>query len=118
MGILGVMAARGVVTAMSRTAPALAALVVAVSVTVGLGIMITSFRGTVVRWLDGTLQADIYVSVPGLVSSRAQGTIDPILVERLTGTGALEGYSTYREALLESEGWSIQSGRTGPVSPG
>ncbi len=85
VGILGVMAARGVVTAMSRTAPALAALVVAVSVTVGLGIMITSFRATVVRWLDGTLQADIYVSVPGLVSSRPQGTLDPGLVERLIG---------------------------------
>jgi putative ABC transport system permease protein len=100
VGILGVMATRGVVTAMSRTAPAMAALVVAVSVTVGLGTMITSFRGTVVQWLDGTLQADIYVSVPGLVSSRPQGTLDPALVRRLTSSRNLAGYSTYREAVL------------------
>ncbi len=99
-GILGAMAARGVVTAMSRTAPAMAALVVAVSVTVGLGIMIASFRQTVSRWLEGTLQADVYVSVPGLLSSRAQGTLDPGLVERLTGAPGVEGFSTYREATL------------------
>ena len=102
-GILGVMATRGVVTAMSRTAPAMAALVVAVSVTVGLGTMITSFRGTVGQWLDSTLQADIYVSVPGLVSSRPQGTLAPDLVQRLTSSGDLSGYSTYREAVLETE---------------
>jgi putative ABC transport system permease protein len=98
MGILGSMAARGVVAAMSRTAPAMAALVVAVSVTVGLGTMITSFRSTVSSWLDGTLQADIYVSLPGLVSSRAQGTLDPLLVDRLTSGPGVDGFSTYREA--------------------
>jgi putative ABC transport system permease protein len=102
-GILGVMAARGVVTAMSRTAPALASLVVAVSVTVGLGTMITSFRGTLVQWLDGTLQADIYISLPGLVSSRPEGTLDPRVVSRLTRVEGLEGYSTYREAVVETE---------------
>jgi putative ABC transport system permease protein len=76
----------------------MAALVVAVSVTVGLGIMITSFRSTVTRWLDGTLQSDIYVSIPGLVSSRAQGTLDPSLVQRLTTGPGVDGFSTYRES--------------------
>ena len=104
-GVLGAMAARGVVTAMSRTAPALAALVVAVSVTVGLGTMITSFRATVIQWLDGTLQADIYVSVPGLVSSRPQGTLDADVVRRLTQAPGLDGFSTYRGAEIDtSEG--------------
>jgi putative ABC transport system permease protein len=98
VGVLGAMAARGVVAAMSRTAPAMAALVVAVSVTVGLGTMISSFRETVSRWLEGTLQADIYVSLPGLLSSRAQGTLDPDLVSRLTRGPGVAGFSTYREA--------------------
>ena len=96
VGILGSMAARGVVTAMSRTAPAMAALVVAVSVTVGLGTMISSFRETVSRWLDGTLQADIYVSVPGLISSRPEGTLDPTVARRLMEGPGVEGVSTYR----------------------
>jgi len=108
LGILGAMAARGVVAATSRTAPAMAALVVAVSVTVGLGTMISSFRGTVSSWLDGTLQADIYVSLPGLVSSRAQGTLEPELVRRLTANPDLAGFSTYREATGVVEGSQIR----------
>jgi len=102
VGILGAMAARGVVSAMSRTAPAMAALVVAVSVTVGLGTMITSFRGTVSDWLDGTLRADIYVSVPGVVRSRAQGTLDSRIVDRFTAAPGVVGFNTYREATLET----------------
>jgi putative ABC transport system permease protein len=95
-GMLGAMAGRGVVTALSRTAPAVAALVVAVSVTVGLGVMIESFRGTLVRWLDGTLQADVYVSLPGPQSSRANGTLPPALLDAFVAHPAVVGHSTYR----------------------
>ncbi|MGD8360473.1 MAG: FtsX-like permease family protein [Gemmatimonadota bacterium] len=102
VGILGAMAARGVVAAMSRTAPAMAALVVAVSVSVGLGTMISSFRETVSDWLDSTLQADIYVSVPGLVSSRAQGTLDPAVVGRLSRAPGIVGFSSYRDVVVET----------------
>jgi putative ABC transport system permease protein len=96
VGILGTLAARGVVAALSRTAPAVAALVVAVSVTVGLGTMIASFRGTVVRWLDHTLQADVYISPLTPMASRAEGTLPPELVERLRSAPFIEGVSTYR----------------------
>lgn len=107
VGILGTMAARGVVSALSRTAPAVAALVIAVSVTVGLGIMIQSFRSTVVSWLDYTLQADIYISPPSTVSSRAEGTLDPALVERLVAASGVDGVSTYRGAEIVTE-WGVQ----------
>jgi putative ABC transport system permease protein len=70
--------------------------------------MITSFRSTVTRWLDGTLQADIYVSVPGLVSSRAQGTLDPRLVERLSTGPGVDGFSTYREAPGHPAGGAVR----------
>lgn len=101
-GILGAMAARGVVTTLSRTAPAIAALMVAVSVTVGLGVMITSFRSTVARWLDRTLQADVYVSAPSPVASRAEGTLDPAVVDVVTAHPAVVGANIYRNRLLDS----------------
>jgi putative ABC transport system permease protein len=104
LGILGTMAARGVVTALSRTAPAIAALVVAVSVTVGLGIMIQSFRGTLSRWLDGTLQADVYVSLPSPMASRADGTLGRDVVDALAGHPAVVGSSTYRGVEVPVEG--------------
>jgi len=95
-GTLGVMAARGITNSSSRTAPAIAALVVAVSVTVGLGVMIQSFRGTLVQWLDGTLQADIYVSLPGSGASRAVGTMWPGLIEDFVRHPEVVGHTTYR----------------------
>ncbi|HKJ01526.1 MAG TPA: ABC transporter permease, partial [Longimicrobiales bacterium] len=101
-GILGSMASRGVVTAMSRTAPAVAALVVAVSVTVGLGVMIQSFRSTLTRWLGGTLQADVYVSLPSVQASRADGTLDPAAVAALTADPAVVGWSAYRGVELDT----------------
>jgi putative ABC transport system permease protein len=95
-GTLGVMAVRGVGTSLSRTAPAVAALVVAVSVTVGLGVMIQSFRGTLTRWLDGTLRADVYVSLPGPTASRASGTLWPGVIEAFVEHPQVSGHSTYR----------------------
>jgi len=99
-GILGTMASRGVVTALSRTAPAVASLVVAVSVTVGLGVMIGSFRGTLTRWLGGTLVADVYVSLPSTQASHAEGTLEPAAADALRSHGAVEGWSTYRGVEL------------------
>ncbi len=103
-GTLGLIAARGVGSSLSRTAPAVAALVVAVSVTVGLGVMIQSFRGTLVQWLDGTLRADVYVSLPGPGASRATGTIWPDLVDDFVAHPQVSGYSTYRGIDLVREG--------------
>jgi putative ABC transport system permease protein len=115
-GLLGAMAARGVVTALSRTAPAVAALVVAVSVTVGLGVMIESFRGTLVRWLDGTLQADVYVSLPGPQSSRAAGTLWPDLIDAFVGHPDVVGHSTYRGVDAVGRGRPVPAGGARPGS--
>jgi putative ABC transport system permease protein len=95
-GALGLVAARGLVRALSRTAPAIAALAVAVSVTVGLGVMIQSFRGSLARWLDATLRADIYVSLPGPTASRASGTLPPELIASFVSHARVAGHSTYR----------------------
>ena len=103
-GTLGVMAGRGVGKSLSRTAPAIAALVVAVAVTVGLGVMIQSFRGTLVQWLDGTLRADVYVSLPGPTASRASGTIWPDVLASFVAHPSVSGASTYRGFDLIREG--------------
>jgi putative ABC transport system permease protein len=100
---IGLMACRGVGDSLSRTAPAIAALVVAVSVTVGLGVMIDSFRGTLVQWLDGTLQADVYVSLPGVGASRASGTLWPEVIDEYSKHPAVVGVSTYRGIDVVSE---------------
>ncbi|MEM7416912.1 MAG: FtsX-like permease family protein [Gemmatimonadota bacterium] len=104
LGVPGAMAARGVASSLSRTAPAIAALVVAVSVTVGLGVMIDSFRGSLSQWLDGTLQADIYVSLPGVTASRAAGTLWPSIVDDFVSHPDVSGHSTYRGSQVVRDG--------------
>ena len=83
VGAIGRLAPRDIVRSLSRTSVAIAALMTAVSVIVGVSIMVGSFRGTVVQWLDQTLQADIYVSPPGVTANRVSGALDSETVAAL-----------------------------------
>ena len=47
---------------MYRTAPTIAALAAAVSMMVGISVMIHSFRGSVVAWVGRTLAADLFIA--------------------------------------------------------
>lgn len=102
MGILGRMAARGVVVSLSRTGVATAALVVAVSATIGVGIMFTSFRLTVERWLESWLRADIYVTNVGTRIGHSKPIFDPALVARLTTAPGAASISMTRRVTIES----------------
>lgn len=100
-GLPGRMAARGVVAALSRTSVAIAALMVAVSVTIGVGIMVGSFRQTVIRWLDQSLSADIYVSPPGTMANRIDTTLDRALIDALTDTPGIAGRTLIRGVQVD-----------------
>ena len=103
-GLLGRMAARGVTSNLSRTAVALAALMVAVATTVGVGLMVTSFRGTVADWLESSLEADIYVSPPSLVTRRGGATFAPGLAEQVRATPGVASSSTLRTVQVRVDG--------------
>lgn len=64
-GLSGAMAVRGVEASLSRTGVATAALAVAVATVIGVGLMIGSFRTSLIAWLDTTLTADIYLAPAG-----------------------------------------------------
>lgn len=61
-GVVPRLALRGIEAGISRTGLAVAALTVAVSVTVGVGVMVASFRGSVAQWLSYSLAGDVYVA--------------------------------------------------------
>lgn len=96
-GVIGRMAPRTVVRSLSRTSVAVAALMVAVSVIIGVGVMIASFRTSVVRWLDDVLQADIFVSPPSLQSSQVLTTLDPAIVAQLRAFPGVVDSATTRQ---------------------
>ena len=98
LGLLGRMAARTVTQALSRTAVAIAALMVAVSVVIGVTVMIASFRTTVENWLDQTLTADIYITSPKVSANRAT-TMDPALIERVRGLPGIAATEMIRNTV-------------------
>ena len=89
-GVVGRMAPRYVVRSLSRTSVAIAALMIAVSVIIGVGIMIGSFRTTVELWLNDVLQADIFVSPPSLNANQVRTALPPDIVAEL---GEFDGVS-------------------------
>jgi putative ABC transport system permease protein len=101
-GLLGRLATRGIVAALSRTSVAMAALMIAVAAAIGVGVMIASFREAVTTWLEGTLRADIYVSAPSLVGSRPEATLDPALAAHLALTPGVARASTSRGVIVQS----------------
>jgi putative ABC transport system permease protein len=112
-GALGRMAPRDVVTALSRTSIAVAALMVAVSVTIGVSIMINSFRHTVIIWLEQTLQGDIYISAPSLTQSQTPSTaIDPAVIEVLAEWPGISRIDTLRATSVGSPYGLIQLAAT------
>ncbi|MEM8546110.1 MAG: ABC transporter permease, partial [Cyanobacteria bacterium P01_H01_bin.119] len=97
LGILGKMAPRDISRSLSRTSIAIASLMVAVSVIVGVSVMVGSFRTTVVQWLDQTLQADIYVTPPSTTANRVLGSIDPNVVAEAYTWPEIDHIVTYND---------------------
>lgn len=104
-GVLGRMAPRAVIRSLSRTSVAVAALTVAVSVIVGVSVMIGSFRNTVADWLDTTLGADIYVSPPLLTANRNTVDVDPAILDVLNAVDGVARIEFVRDAQVIAPGY-------------
>ena len=104
-GVVGRMASNAVGAGLSRTGIAISALMVAVASTIGVGVMISSFRTTVSDWLTYSLQADVYIRPPNLVTRRGDALIAPVLVERIKETpGVREVYTVAHGPLRANVG--------------
>ncbi len=89
------LAARTIRASLSRTSIAVAALAVALSMTIGVDTMIHSFRKSVDAWLEGSLQGDLYISP---ATTKWAHPLPDELVEILRQDpriDAVERYSTY-----------------------
>ena len=96
-GTPGRMAVDGIRAALSRTGVAIVALAVAVSATIGVSVMVDSFRLAVSDWLGNTLRSDLYVGVES-------GALDSGLLTDIVAVDGIAEYSTSRRAWVETEG--------------
>ena len=101
-GLIGRMAPRNLVNSLSRTAVAVAALMVAVAVIIGVALMIDSFRFTVVTWLQQSLQGDVYITVPSYNATRSSVVIDPDVVEEVLELPGVRRVDMMRETSVDS----------------
>ena len=101
-GTQGKMAARSIPASISRTGVAAAALVVAVSTTVGIGIMVDSFRRTVSDWLEQSLRSDIYVSSAEDRRGPERTPLPPDLIEGVSSAPGVHQVALVSRMTLES----------------
>lgn len=102
IGPIGRIAPREVSNSASRTSVAMAALMVAVAITIGVSLMVSSFRQSVVVWLDQILSNDIYVSVAGASLPEPMVAIDEEILERAELWPGVEKVHLLRNVQVDS----------------
>lgn len=108
LGLLARLAIRGVNASLSRTGVATAALVVAVAMTLGVALMVGSFRSTLEIWLETTLEADVYVAPVDFASRGGRQDLDPAVVQRLLQTPGVAAVTTTRRVEVASRQGPLQ----------
>jgi putative ABC transport system permease protein len=104
LGLLARMASRDVARHLSRTGIAVAALMIAFSATVGVGVMVDSFRSGVVIWINDFLNADLYLAPPSLEDGGSAEAITPEALALLRDTPGVAAISTYRGVKIDLAG--------------
>ncbi|MCG6943670.1 MAG: ABC transporter permease [Thiohalocapsa sp.] len=107
-GSVGRLAARGITASITRSGLAVAALAVAVAATVGVGIMIGSFRVSVSDWLEHTLTSDIYIATEPGGGGGTDTSLPPALADELLDLPGVAAVSQGRRRPVET--------RTGQMS--
>jgi putative ABC transport system permease protein len=113
-GVLGRLAPRNVVRSQSRTAVAVAGLMIALAVTIGVQVMITSFRTTVTIWLEQTLRGDIYIAAQGFGGTRPDTPLDPQAVAIVQAHPLIDSSLAIRVVSVESEHGEVELAAVSP----
>ena len=101
-GVEALLASRSLVASLGRTSVLVGALATAVAMMTSVGIMVGSFRQTVVNWMETQLPADLYVRPAGEAAADRHPTISLDLAEKITrlpGVAAVERLRAYEISL-------------------
>jgi len=83
-GVEAMLASRSLAASLQRTSVLVGALATAVAMMVSVGIMVGSFRQTVVSWMNNQLPADLYLRPAGEPAAGRHPTISVELAEKIT----------------------------------
>ena len=85
---------------LARTSFTVSSLAMAVCLLVGITLLVESFRETVVRWVDRSLRADVYVTATVAARPGPNATLGKDLVQRLARAPEVRGVDPLRRLLL------------------
>lgn len=101
-GLIGRLSIRNISRSLSRAAVAIAALMIAVSVIIGVGIMVGSFRYTVLSWLNHTIIADVYI----VGTNTTNPNLDPKIPSLLKSVAGIKTQFPMRSFQINSGQYS------------
>jgi putative ABC transport system permease protein len=110
--LIGRLAPRNLINSLSRTSVAVSALMVSIAVSIGVGLMISSFRNTVDTWLHTTLQGDIYITAPSFISNQPTLPIDQDILPYLHSRADIASIYLLKINQVESGFGEIQVAAT------
>ena len=79
-----------------RTAVAVASLMLAIGMTISVGVLVASFRSTIVAWSDQTLRADLFVRPLGLADASTVASFAPGVAARIAVLDGVQSIATIR----------------------
>jgi putative ABC transport system permease protein len=107
MGVEAMLAARSLAGSLRRTSVLVGALSTAIAMMTSVGIMVGSFRQTVITWLDQELPADLYLRPAGNPSADRHPTIAVDLADRIARLPGVESVSRFRAYEIEYQGLPV-----------
>ena len=107
LGVEGLLASRSLAASLNRTSVLVAALSTAIAMMVSVGIMVGSFRQTVVTWMNDQLPADLYIRPAGSPAADRHPTLSPDLAERIAALPGVASIDRLRAYEITYDGMPV-----------
>jgi putative ABC transport system permease protein len=104
-GVEAMLASRSLAGSLRRTSVLVGALSTAIAMMVAVGIMVGSFRETVLVWMGDRLQADIYLRPAVPQATDRHPTMSPDVIERLQRVPQVAAIDPFRAYDISYQGW-------------
>jgi putative ABC transport system permease protein len=103
-GVEALLASRSLAGSLRRTAVLVGALSTAIAMLSAVGIMVGSFRQTVLLWMEDRLQADLYLRPAGPAGADRHPTLAPEIADRLKNLPEVAAIDQFRAYEISYQG--------------
>ncbi len=106
-GAEALLASRSLAASLGRTSVLVAALSTAIAMMVSVGIMVGSFRETVIVWMEDELPADLYIRPAGDAAADRHPTLSPDLAAVIAKLPGVAGVDRLRAYSIDYDGLPV-----------